>query len=452
VSGRRTGGAGASGRVGSGRGAIGGAQAQGTAFGQQAAGGRGALQAGGVGGAGAGGLGGGVGRLGGGGRQGGGAAAPGVTGGGVRGVSLGGGAAPGGPGGMSGPPPIFKEEVRIVADEVTNSLVILATKRDYELILEVLKKIDVMPRQVLLEVIIAEVMLNDDLRLGVEWALSEGRLNTALPEGATDSIFRNRPSAGSTGGLITGTPRVPPGGAFAVITDRENFNIFINALQAHTNVKMLSAPHIMAADNREAHILIGESIPILTSTQQSIITDNANLINSVQYRDTGKILTILPQVNSKGLVNMQLRQEVSAVSAPEFGRTGSPSFSAREAETTVVVQDGETVLIGGIIDDAVTHTRRGVPFFMDIPFIGRVFRTETDILNRTELIVLITPYVVRTFGDARSVTGLFTGRAKGLRHLDRAVERRKGAWARPEADAEPSRDAPARVVPFEAAP
>src|SRR5207244_3895864 len=192
-----------------------------------------------------------------------------------RGIALPGGVAgaPGAPGQPQGPPPIFKQEVRIVADDVTNSLVVLATKRDYQLILDVVRRLDVVPRQVVLEVTIAEIVLNKDLSFGVEYALAEGRLN--------------------------------------------------------------------------------QSIPILTSSSANLAAGvNTAIVNSVQYRDTGKILTILPQVNSKGLVNLQIRQEVSAVlaGATAFGNTNSPAFSTREAETTVVVQDGDSVLIGGILD------------------------------------------------------------------------------------------------------
>src|SRR5207244_2254784 len=207
-----------------------------------------------------------------------------------------------------------------------------------------------------------ESTLSKDLSCGVEWALAQGKLNQTIAQDTSGtSLFRTGPQGLPVGGLINNTmrvPSVPPGGAFAVISDRDHFNVFINALQSRTNVKMLSAPHIMAADNREAHILVGNSIPILTSTQSSTIAVS-NIVNSVQYRDTGNILTILPQVNSKGLVNMQIRQEVSAVGSPSFGSTGSPSFTTREAETTVVVQDGETVLIGGIIMDSITHSRTG---------------------------------------------------------------------------------------------
>jgi len=319
--------------------------------------------------------------------------------------------------------------VRIVADPVTNSLVVLATKRDYQLIADVLKKIDVVPRQVLLEVTIAEITLNKDLSFGVEWALAQGKLNQTIAQDTSGtSLFRTGPQGLPVGGLINGTsrvPPVPPGGAFAVISDREHFNIFINALQQRTNVKMLSAPHIMAADNREAHILVGSSIPILTSTQSSTIAVS-NIVNSVQYRDTGNILTILPQVNSKGLVNMQIRQEVSAVAQGQasFGNTNSPAFTTREAETTVVVQDGETVVIGGIITDTIEHDRSGIPYLMDIPVLGWAFRVNSDTTQRMELLVLISPYVVRSREEAREVTDEFANRLQGLKRMGEALRAR----------------------------
>ena len=262
---------------------------------------------------------------------------------------------------------------------MTNSLVILATKRDYQLILDVIRRVDVVPRQVVLEVMIAEVALNKRLEFGVAYAVSQGQLAGALPTtpaglfnpGTYDRRARRR------GPKFT----VPPAnGAFAVISNGNNFNIFIKALQTLTRVKMLSAPHIIAADNREAHILVGQSVPILTSTS-TFLTGSAvapNTANTVQYRDVGKILTVLPQVNSKGLVNLQVRQEVSAVADETFGNTNSPSFNTREAETTLVVQDGATVIIGGIIDDLISSDRTGVPYLMDVPVLGRLFRTDTD--------------------------------------------------------------------------
>jgi general secretion pathway protein D len=362
---------------------------------------------------------------------------PGAGGAAAAGVSLPGGPPPPpGPAGTSqGPLPVFRQEVRIVADEVTNSLVILATKRDYQLILDVVRKVDVVPRQVVLEVMIAEVALTKDLQFGIAYAFSSGALNGAIPTGNPDtSIFTNRgtgatPGSTALGGLLGTATRTPANGAFAVITDRNNFNIFINALQAATRVKMLSAPHIIAADNREAHILVGQSVPILTSTSTFLQSSGVapTTANTVQYRDVGKILTVLPQVNSKGLVNLQVRQEVSAVipGQASFGNTNSPAFSTREAETTLVVQDGSTVIIGGIIDDAINSTRSGVPYLMDVPVLGRLFRSDDDRTERTELLITITPSVIHNREEAREVTDDFTSRIDGLAELRRAMESRR---------------------------
>jgi general secretion pathway protein D len=440
----------------------GGAGAQGArGFGGGATGGIGGGGVGGVGAAG-GGLGGGgiggtsraaggIGGAGGGGstrgglRSAGGAGAPGQpgqpgAGGNVLGVTLPGGiqagqpGAPGqagiaGPFGQQGPPPVFKEEVRIVADEVTNSLVVLATKRDYQLILDVVRRIDVVPRQVVLEVMIAEVTLNHDLEFGISYALAEGKLNQATNVSTPDIVHNAAPTpnfGGMIGDFLNAPPsRLPttPGTAFAVISDRKNFQIFINALNGMTNVKMLSAPHIIAADNREAHILVGQSIPILTSTSTAVLTGTAgSTVNQIQYRDTGKILTVLPQVNSQGLVNLQVRQEVSAVLAQSFGSTNSPSFTTREAETTVVVQDGDTVLIGGIIDDSISHTRTGVPYVMDVPVLGRLFRSDSDNVMRTELLITITPSVIRNRQESHQVTDDFSNRIEGLSRLRNSMQ------------------------------
>jgi general secretion pathway protein D len=183
---------------------------------------------------------------------------------------------------------------------------------------------------------------------------------------------------------------------------------------------------VIAADNREASILVGSSIPILTSTSTNVLQGSSGQVNTVQYRDTGKILSVLPQVNSKGLVNLEIRQEVSDVGEEEFGATGSPSFITREVNTTLVVQNGETVLIGGIIDDQITHGRSGVPYLMDIPVLGRAFRSETDSVRRTELLITITPFVIRNREEARQVTDDFSARIEGLRELRDAMHNLQG--------------------------
>jgi len=174
----------------------------------------------------------------------------------------------------------------------------------------------------------------------------------------------------------------------------------------------------MTADNHEAHILVGNEVPIVT-TQSNATTvqtnGTSNILQNIQYRDTGVILTVLPQVNSEGLVNMEIRQEVSQVASATTGAIQSPTFSTRESETTVVVQSGETIVIGGIIDDTVDRTRTGIPFLMDIPVLGRAFRVDSDSVSRTELIILLTPHVVRDRQESRMATDAFRSRLHGMK-------------------------------------
>lgn len=341
------------------------------------------------------------------------------------------------------PGDLFRQEVRIVADEVTNSLVVLATKKDYADIREVLRRLDVVPRQVLIEVLVAEVTLGDDMRFGVEWAISQqsrerggvraiDRITGETSNTNADSgSGSNNTTSGSSlfdlgaaiGNRSAEVVPLPGAGMFGIISDNRNFAAVVNAAAGKNKLKVLSAPHIMTADNHEAHILVGNEVPIVTtqSNATNIQTNgNSNILQNIQYRDTGVILTVLPQVNSEGLVNMQIRQEVSQVASATTGGIQSPTFSTRESETTVVVQSAETIVIGGIIDDTVDRSRSGIPFLMDIPVIGRAFRVESDTVRRTELIVLLTPHVVRDRQESRSATQAFRSRLKGMRRdLDR---------------------------------
>jgi len=357
------------------------------------------------------------------------------------------------------PGDIFRQEVRIVADEVTNSLVILATKKDYADIREVLRRLDVVPRQVLIEVLVAEVTLGDDMRFGVEWAISQqdrkrggvraidritGESTNTNADSGTGS---NTASTGSSlfdlgaaiGNRSADVVPLPGAGMFGIISDNRNFAAVVNAAAGKNKLKVLSAPHIMTADNHEAHILVGNEVPIVTtqSNATNVQTNgNSNILQNIQYRDTGVILTVLPQVNSEGLVNMQIRQEVSQVASATTGGIQSPTFSTRESETTVVVQSSETIVIGGIIDDTVDRSRTGIPFLMDIPVVGRAFRVENDTVRRTELIVLLTPHVVRDRQESRSATQAFRSTLKGMRRdLDRyEAERPDYGTGRPAPD------------------
>ncbi len=320
----------------------------------------------------------------------------------------------GGEGGLS----FFKEEVRIVADEISNSLVILATRRDYDEIRKVLLDLDVVPRQVVIEVLIAEINLNKGMDMGLQSVITNtggvGPVPQPSSNGSTDSsgsaLGRIAQSSGINDDALKRLWNVDPSGALtAIITDQSTFRFTLTALAEAGRLKVLASPHLLTADNREASINIGKSIPIITSTQQSTVAVS-NLVQQVQYRDTGVILNILPQVNADGLVNLQVRQEVSEVDDNFSSSTGSPAFILREAETTAVVQDGDSLLIGGIIQETTSRSRSGVPYLMDIPVMGQLFRFESSDVRRVELIILLTPHVVRNRAEALEVTQRYKDR------------------------------------------
>jgi general secretion pathway protein D len=342
-------------------------------------------------------------------------------------------AAPGSaPGGVPGLPPVPgaprpatpgapgakpEEQLRIVPDPGTNSLIIYGTVQEFQNIKNILKDLDIIPRQVLMDVMVAEVTLTGSEAFGVEYELfrqhnasifgqtfdSQGAVRSGIFNQATRPATENSPFAQFLNGI-------------SGIAGRGNtIRAFISALATDNRAKILSSPSVLATDNRPARIQVGREIPVLSSQAQSVVGDSP-IVNSVQYRNTGVILTIIPQVNSQGLVNLQVKQEVSDVGAPSFGNTNSPSFTTRDAETTAVVQDGDTLAIGGIISDTVRRDRSGIPYLMDLPVLGRLFGTTNDTTDRTELVMLITPHVVRNRDEGQLVTEGFKEKLYGVRN------------------------------------
>lgn len=311
----------------------------------------------------------------------------------------------------------FLSDVRIVSDPITNSLVVFATKADWEEIRSVILDLDTVPRQVVIEVLIAEVRLQKGMSLGVRAIVASNLSGVPQPTagGSTDSTLSSVSQAvATTAKRFVSSDFLAGGGGFsALITDNKHFTAEISAMADAGRAKILASPHILTADNREASINIGSSVPVLTQTANipGIQTGGSTaLVNSVQYRDTGVILNILPQVNADGLVNLKIRQEVSAVDGSAQSSTGSPTFIVRTAETTAVVQDGDTLLIGGIIQELTDRSRAGIPYLMDLPVLGQLFRYETSSVNKTELIIMITPHVIRGRAEGLEVTQRYKDR------------------------------------------
>ncbi|MFO1129581.1 MAG: type II secretion system secretin GspD [Rhodospirillales bacterium] len=282
--------------------------------------------------------------------------------------------------------------IRIIADDVKNALVILATPKDFRLVEAALKKLDVTPLQVLVEATILEVVLNDALRYGVEWFFKSG----------------NNELSFSTRSLAAGALTAPVLPGFTYFLQTSDLRLIVNALDQVTTVNVLSAPQVFVLDNETATLQVGDQVPISTQSSQSTISADAPIVNSVEYRDTGVILAVTPRVNSGGLVTMDVIQEVSNVSQQTDSNIStlqnSPVIQQRRLESTVAVQSGGTVALGGLIRDAQSATSQGLPFLSRIPFIGWLFGQRADSSERTELLVLLTPRVVSNQEEAVRLT------------------------------------------------
>jgi general secretion pathway protein D len=265
-----------------------------------------------------------------------------------------------------------------------------------------------MPRQVLIEVLAAEVTLTDDTKLGIEWAVRAGRFDTNLGtrSGGTTgtSPIASRPPASLVappfgGSVLTGL------NFFTFATDQ--FMTALNALAAENKVNVLSSPSIMTAENKKAVINVSTSVPIVTGQQVPVAaggTTGNSITQQVEYRDAGIILTVTPRIGEQGTVALDVKQEVNEVGANEPPPINSPRFTKREAETSVVLLNNQTLVLGGLIQNKRTLARTGIPVLNRIPLLGLLFGSTEEKIEKTELLLLITPRVVGTALDAARIT------------------------------------------------
>lgn len=277
-------------------------------------------------------------------------------------------------------------EIKITADETNNSLVILAAPRDYSVVESALSKLDIMPMQVLLEAVVVEVTLNNDLRYGVQYFYSQKNNQVGLTNTLTNAIV----------------PTLP--GFSYIFSAGNGIRIILDALNSVTRVNVISSPEIMVLNNQTATLQVGDQVPVATQQAVSVIDPQAPLVNSIQYRDTGIILKVTPRVNQGGMVLLDIAQEVSDVARTTSSLINSPTIQQRKIQSSVAVRDNETIALGGLIRSGSTRTRGGVPYLMDIPVVGNLFRTTENLDEKTELLVLITPRVVDSVQRSREVT------------------------------------------------
>jgi general secretion pathway protein D len=288
---------------------------------------------------------------------------------------------------------------RVVADEKNNALVVYARPRDYRMIEEVIQKLDVVPVQVMIEATIAEVTLNDELKYGLQWFFRAGA---------------NRFNFTSDGAAAPAP--IAPG--FSYVLSGANARAVLSALSTVTDVNVLSSPQLLVVDHQTAVLQVGDQVPVPSQQVQSTLSADAPLINSIEYRDTGVVLQVSPRVSSSGVVTLEIGQEVSDVAKTTSSSIDAPTIQQRRITSTIVVEDGETVALGGLIKDNVNDTRTGIPLLQDIPVAGALFRTNDKTKTRTELLVLLQPRVVRNAKEAQEVTDEIRARMQAVRPID----------------------------------
>jgi general secretion pathway protein D len=286
------------------------------------------------------------------------------------------------------------QSIRVVSDDYNNALLVYASPYEYSKIERILKKLDVVATQVLIEASIVEVQLTDGLEFGLEWTFQNGIGNNYQGAGALD---------------LTGLAPVSPGFSYTVASAND-VRAVVNALAEESLVNVISTPSVLVLDNHTAAIHVGDQQPIQS---RQLVTDGGNITNSIEYKDTGVKLEVTPSVNDGGLVTLDVNQSVTDV-GPEDAATGQRSFLERNVSSRIAVRSGESVVLGGLITDNSTVAKSGVPFLMDIPVLGNLFSTNTDSTKRVELLVFITPKVVESDAELRDLTREMRDRMRGL--------------------------------------
>jgi general secretion pathway protein D len=312
---------------------------------------------------------------------------------------------------------VESDDIRITAIEESNALLVRATPGQYEAILQAIKRLDVVPLQVHIEVQILQVDLTNNLNLGVQWFFENALQNRTDPTSGrplTPPGYRTWLSFAGTASGSTGL-----GWTFVNQTAAS----IINTLQSESRVTVISAPSLLVLNNKEASINVGRQIPVNSIIYNPLSTGGVdpsvgNINQSyVQFRDTGTILSVTPRVNPGGLVFLEIKQEQSSPGDSADAIGGNVPVNKRTIETEIAVQSGDTVLLGGLISETVDQGKGGVPGLTKIPLLGRLFGSSKNNVSRAELLVLIKPTVIENASQAKDLTEDYRERFRGLKPL-----------------------------------
>ena len=318
----------------------------------------------------------------------------------------------GSPGGMMMQDPRVP---RIIPNPFDNTLLIQATRQEYDSIVKLLREIDVPPRQVLLEAKIYEVTLTGALSSGVSAFLQQRAAATTGGQATTPgTIAAPAVSHQLTGSLSDGVLGLSAG---ALVGSSRELLAFLSTQEATSNARVVSAPSIIATDSIPAIINVGTQVPTLTAQAVTGAQQGGDSLfaNSISNRDTGVTLNVMARVNPSGIVTLMINQEVSAPQAPAANAAiQSPSFSRRTVQTQVTVQDGDTIAIGGIINESTGSASTGIPMLHRIPVVGAAFGSKSRSTGRTELIIFMTPRVIYDMNHLAEASEELKGRLKSL--------------------------------------
>ncbi|MBI1733224.1 MAG: type II secretion system secretin GspD [Gammaproteobacteria bacterium] len=301
----------------------------------------------------------------------------------------------------AGPEPSGRDSIQIIADDARNALVVRATPQEYRMVEAAIRQLDIAPLQVLIEASIIEVTLRDDLNYGVEWFFKNNFRHERTGEGQLD-LGR------------AGLAALSPGFAYTIVDAADQVRVALNALAEESEVNVLSSPSLMVLDNQTAMINVGDEIPIPVRQSISNIDPAAPTVNEIQFRQTGVTLSVTPRVGSRGLVTMQIRQEVSNAVSTTTSDIDAPTIQQRQIESTVAINSGDSIILGGLIQDTRTDVDQGIPFLHKIPVIGNLFGQTRDESKRTELLVVLTPRVAEDRNGARRITDEFRRKLRGI--------------------------------------
>jgi general secretion pathway protein D len=284
---------------------------------------------------------------------------------------------------------LLEREVAIVAEENTNTLLLSASPRYFGTIEGMIEELDKAPPQVLIQVLLAEVTLDDTTELGIDWNYTE--------------TFNSSPTV-STGTDFGVEANIQKFGGLSLSVTGGDITFFLRALQSQGRLEVLSRPQILAADNQEAVINIGQRVPFITNSR---VTEEGTTLNTIQYEPVGINLNVVPRINDEGFVKLQVAPEISSLATSSVQISEGVSaiiVNSRSAETTVTVQDGHTIIIGGLITTTDDNREDKVPVLGDIPYFGNLFKSTSLVKERTELLIVLTPHVLRTTAQSDAQT------------------------------------------------